>query len=358
MRKNLRLYISWMSILSFILLAACSSSTGGPASNSNNSSNATSQEKFKFSYTSVFPAAKHDYEAAYYMMEEFVKQVEEKSNGRITFEKSYSNSLIPQNEVLDALAAGTVDFVLTSPGFYGDIVTSAGFSTLPFWAQSDEFAFHILKETEIGDILEKEIEDYGAKIMMWGPTGEYGFVSNKPVRKFEDFNGFLIRAGGGLWNAWYEKMGAAPANVSVVESYEALQRGTINATGTPYHNIETFNYHEVAPYMIRPAVNASTYMITYGSQNAWNKLPEDLQKIVSEVAADMEQKSIEGAKIFNENNNKMAEKYNVEIITLPEEEVKKWKVSGEAAWEKFASMSENNKRIIEILREELKKAGQ
>ncbi|MDT8862969.1 TRAP transporter substrate-binding protein [Alkalihalobacillus sp. MEB130] len=351
--------VFFISLLVFIFgfLAACSSSESGSTNSGGQDSTSTetnnSDETFRFSYTSAFPPASWDYEAAHYMVEEFVEEVEARSEGRITFEKSYSNSLVPQNELLDALAAGTVDFALASPGFFGDVVSSATFSTLPFWSPNDEFGYRILKDSEIGDILDQEIEDYGAKILMYGPTGEYGFISNEPIRKYEDFNGLLIRAGGNLWNAWYDEMGAAPANVSVVESYEALQRGTINATGTPYHNIETFNYHEVAGYMIKPPVYSSIFMITLASQQAWNKLPEDLQDLLLEVSLEMEHKSIDGAKVFNENNDSMAEGFGVEVITLPEEEVEKWEESGQAAWERFANLSENNKRIIELLRDEL-----
>ncbi|WP_102348826.1 TRAP transporter substrate-binding protein [Bacillus sp. Marseille-P3661] len=356
MKRKFKVLLPSIMMLVFFFLTACSSGSSSTSS-SDTPDSAPKDQTFNFTYTSVFPPAKWDYEGSYYGIEEFVTEVEKRSEGRITFEKSYSNSLVPQNELLDALAAGTVDFGFTSPGFYSDIVPAAAFSTLPFWAHTDEFAFQIFRDTEIGDLLEKNFENYGAKIMMWMPTGEYGFVSNKPIRKFEDFNGLIIRSGGALWNTWYEEMGAAPANVSVVEAYEALQRGTINAQGTPYHNIETFNYHEVAPYMIRPPVYASTFMISLASQQAWNSLPEDLQTMMTEVAREMEDKAIEGAKIFNENNDSMAESFGVEVITLPDEEIKKLEESGKVAWEKFASMSDDNARMVEILEEELTKAG-
>jgi TRAP-type C4-dicarboxylate transport system substrate-binding protein len=346
-----------------MLVAACggssSGSGGGGGSSSSGSggggSSGGSGKTFTLSYTSTFPVATWDYEAAYYMMEEFTRQVEERTNGRVKFSKTYSNALVPQNELLDALQAGVVDFALASPGFYGDVVLSAGFSTLPFWSPTDEFGMYILKESEIGRLIEEEYENYGVKVMGYGPTGEYGFVSNKPVRKFEDFKGMLIRSGGGLWNAWYDAMGAAPAGVTVVESYEALQRGTINATGTPYHNVETFKYYEVAPYMIRPPVYSSTFMITYVSLDTWNSLPKDVQDVMTEIFAEMERLTMEGAKIFNENNDKMAANHGVEVIVLPDEEVEKWKESGQAAWEMFANMNDRNRRIIEILREETAK---
>lgn len=352
MKLRVKFLLMVFVISSLLFVTACSSGSSGT-----NSNNQSGEETFKFTYTSTFPPATWDYEGAYYMIEEFVDEVEKRTDGRVTFEKSYSNSLVPQNELLDALAAGTVDFGFGSPGFFSDIVPTASFPTLPFWAHSDEFAFHIFYETEIGEILSESMEEYGAKIMMWSPTGEFGIISNEPIRKYEDFNGLIIRSGGALWNVWYEEMGAAPANVSVVEAYEAMQRGTINAQGTPYHNIETFNYHEVAPYMIRPPVYASTYMISLASLRAWESLPADLQAILTEVAREMEEKAIEGAKIFNNNNDSMAEELGVEVITLPDEELKKWEESGRVAWDRFASMNDKHAKIIEILEEELKKAG-
>lgn len=355
----------WLTGLAVVVLglflAACgsgpstSTEAGQDGDIANTDSNSGSQDTFTLTYSSVFPKATQPDEASQFMVEEFVEEVEKRTDGRVTFEKYYSNQLVPQDQVLDALASGTIDIGMTSPSFYIDLVPSSAFSNLPYWTHDDEFGYKMLRDSEIAEIIEKDLADYGVMPLMWGPTSEYGFVSTKPIRSFEDFKGKISRVGGGLWLPWLEAMGASGATVSVVESYEALQRGTIDLEPTPYHNIETFNYYEVTDYMIRPPILSSIFMVSYMSLNTFNSLPEDIQEIFLEVAREMEQKSLEGAKTINARNDELATKYGMEIITLSNEEVDKIINAAQASWDEYAKRNDNTARIVEILRDELEK---
>lgn len=332
-----------------LLLVGCSSETSSPADNGEASNNQT----FKFTFNSNFPKATTGYEGEYLMIEKFAQRVEEESEGRITFDLHFSNALVGGDQILDALASGTIDFALTVPQYYGDIVPSTFVVNLPFWSESTEHALKLLKESEVGEILEQETEAYGAKTLIYGPTGEYGLMSNTPIYSIDDLKGLVFRSGGGLWTPWYEELGLASANVGVSEVYEAMQRGVIDGYPSPYRNIESFKWHEVTDYIIMPPILSSNYMVTYVSLQTWNKLPSDLQQIILDVAAEIEQETIEGAEYLTQETLNFAQEYGVEIITLPDEEVEKLKASSQIVWDNFAQMSENNARIVEILNREL-----
>lgn len=330
------------------MLTACSNSEGA-----NSQEGGSANQTFHFTFNSNFPKSTNEYEGEHLMIEKFAQRVEEETGGRVTFDLYFSNALVAGDQILDALASGTIDFALTVPQYYGDIVPSAFVVNLPFWSESTDHALKLLKESEVGQILEQETEAYGAKTLMYGPTGEYGFMSNAPIHRIEDLKGLVFRTGGGLWTPWYDTLGLGSANVGVSEVYEAIQRGVIDGYPSPYKNIETFKWYEVTDYIILPPILSSNYMVTYVSLQAWNKLPKDLQDIILKVASEIEQETIEGAKYLTEQSLKFAEENGVEVITLPDEEVQKLKESSQIVWDNFANMSENNARIVEILNQEL-----
>jgi len=55
-----------------------------------------------------------------------------------------------------------------------------------------------------------------------------------------------------IWPSWYKDMGVAPINVAVAEQYEALMRGTLDATIYPIYTIETYKFYEVCKYLTLP----------------------------------------------------------------------------------------------------------
>ncbi|WP_078428273.1 TRAP transporter substrate-binding protein [Alkalihalobacterium alkalinitrilicum] len=355
--------IAWMVALILLLaLAGCSSSsetgssqTEGNDSQSqeenNNEEAPSSDETFTFTLATAYQPAKHEYEPVHIGLEVFAERIKERTDGRVQLNIFYSNQLAPQDELMNALAAGSVDFAFTAPQYYGDTIPTSFFTNIPFWSQGEDHGLSLIRDTEIGEIYEREVEAYGAKVLLYGATGEYGIISKKPIRTLEDMNGLAFRAAGGLWAPWYDEMGTSPVNIAAAEIYEALQRGTIDGIPFPYHTLDAYNYHEVADYITYPAILDPAWMATYVSNKTWEKLPSDLQEIIIEVSLEIEQEIIAGSKRLTEETMKIAEETGVEVIHLSDEEYERFFESAQVVWDNFADVNEDTARIIEIMRE-------
>src|SRR5699024_5292496 len=99
--------------------------------------------------------------------------------------------------------------------------------------------------------------------------------------KAEDLQGLKMRVNGKSENALVESLNATPVDISTEETYEALDKGTIDtAFYTPIGGVD-LNFDEPAPYVTELAV-ASTPVVPIMNKEFYDSLPDDLQKIFDE----------------------------------------------------------------------------
>lgn len=339
-------------IVFILLMASCSSDSG--ESNSENEKNGTDdQEIFKLQLSSIYPS----YEGAtdspiVFLGPEFIKEVEERSDGRIIIDDFYSGELIPQSEMLNALKSNTIDFGIAAPQFYGDTAPTTNLSSLPYWADSLEDGRYIMQETIAGELINSELEEQGVKIIANIFNADYGFATTKPVKNYEDISNLLFRSAGWAQDVWFEEMGISTAAVPVTDVYDSLQRGVVDGTAQGFSGLEQTSYGEVLDYIIEPAFIKALPVSLFMNRETLDKLPEDLQTIIAEVALEMEEQALTMSKEVEGTKDEQLEKYKIETITFPEEEQQKFYDSAQIVWDKFAEQSENNAKIIDFLREE------
>lgn len=342
------LFISLLA-LSLLVIAACGSSTSSPTSHLEEGNS----EKYvlKANLLDVKKGVPEVNGSSHFITEWFMDEVEKRSDGRIRFDRYYSASLLPINATLDALANGSLDISDMQYQYFGDIIPSGLISNLPFWNKDAEDAAEIIYETEIGEIIRKDYEDYGVKTLMVYPTRSYGFLLKKPVHTLEDFKGLQLRQSGGTMGVWFEELGITGVDISFNDLYDALSRGVIDGTVTAPTVLNTSKLHEVVDYVLEPSFVPTYLCPVFISTKTWEKLPKDLQDIIVEVSEEAVAKAIEYDEGWYEEEMEEAKAAGVEFIQLSEDEQKRLFESAQKSWDYFASLGENNARIVEILRE-------
>jgi TRAP-type C4-dicarboxylate transport system substrate-binding protein len=83
-----------------------------------------------------------------------------------------------------------------------------------------------------------------------------------------------------LWTSLFKALGASPASINFAEVYSALQTKTVEAQENPLAIIATARLYEVQKYC-----SLTNHMWDgfwpLANQQAWDKLPKDLQEIVT-----------------------------------------------------------------------------
>jgi TRAP-type C4-dicarboxylate transport system substrate-binding protein len=281
-----------------------------------------------------------------------LRLLEERSNGRIKIVDYWGGSLVDQIGVLDALAEGTIDIADAQPDHHVDQIPSVECLSLPFFSNSPEEGYRILKETEVGEIIKKEYEDYGVVLFAFESSGDLNFFTKKPVNKVADFNGMKFRAMSGAMNKWYEELGITGINVSFMELYDAMQRGILDGYPTNTQASNLSSLYEVAKYIIMPAYQQPGWSGKFISKKALEKLPEDLQQVVMDVGKELEEIQLQTMKEVIADELEFALENGMEVITLSAEEQNKYRESAQVLWDDYAKKSEDNARIVRILRGE------
>jgi len=184
-------------------------------------------------------------------------------------------------------------------------------------------------------------------------------LSKKKLESLEDFKGLNIRTSG-LGAQFYEALGASPVSVSGPEIYTALQLNTVDAAEWMgwRENME-MAFQEVTPYVLDPAchLGGTSNQFLLVNPSAWNKLPEDLKKIVVLAMDEARYKSAITVRADNEAFRKKWEEKGVEVFSLPEDEYKKMRSIGMKVYKDHAEKNPVGKEYLKIYAEVLYDLG-
>jgi TRAP-type C4-dicarboxylate transport system substrate-binding protein len=108
-----------------------------------------------------------------------------------------------------------------------------------------------------------------------------GLHMRGPVASLNDLRGLKIQAGGKVLSDTISRLGATPISLSVVELYEALQRGTVDGTAIHYMTFPTFKFDEVTSYHIDFPLS-SWPIIMAMSRKRYDALSPEARKILED----------------------------------------------------------------------------
>ncbi len=217
----------------------------------------------------------------------FKEKVEELSGGSIEIDVQASGVLGSENDVLDSMVGGatTIDmsrisaFALTPYGTQKSKLLTVPFTFADrnhFWnfASSDLAAEFLNEPQEIGLPL---------RGIFYGEEGFRHFFTAKPISKMEDLAGMKLRVSNDpVMNGMVDALGAAPTVVPFGELYSALNTGVCDGAEQPIANYKSNAFNEVANNLILDGHTLGAIQVVI-SDNAWNKLTENQQKVLYEA---------------------------------------------------------------------------
>lgn len=263
-------------VLAFILLltlSACSDNDDASGDDSNGES-----YEWSVGFNTVEDSIRG--EAA----KEFKKVLEEESDGRITIELFPNEELGSDNEMVESVQVGALDFQLSSSGVLAEIMPEFSATDLPFMFEDADEA-HAALDGPYGDILKEKTREEGIEMLNTFSIGFSQITSNKQtINGPEDLKGASIRSPDEpVPIATFEALGSQVTTLPFTEVYLGLQQGTIDGEFNPLTAIKDSNFQEVQDYL------AMTDIIFYHApfimnQGLWDELDEETQELVQKAA--------------------------------------------------------------------------
>lgn len=220
-------------------------------------------------------------------------EVEERSDGKITFDFHWGGSLGPLQEHSVMLRDGISDI--------SEVYIAYEASTFPVANWYSSLAWYHDNRPVIGDL-----QAYGASVE-WGfseparaefeelglmplipniqalPT--YGLICTEPVTSLDDAQGVSARVPGEVVGAEAEAVGFSPTQIPGPEAYESLQRGVIDCTVSHPRDLTAFGFADVAPHVTVGSEGGFSGFMgqgVYTTTEFWESLQPEARQILWE----------------------------------------------------------------------------
>jgi len=222
--------------------------------------------------------------------EQFKKEVEEKTEGRIQIEIHPDSELGADSDLIKGVVNGTVDITASSAGNFASYEPNVGISAFPFLFDGFEDAWEFV-DGSVETKAESGLEAYNIKVLAHYDNGfRCVTTSDKvgPINSVSDMDGLVIRTPENqIVMQTMLLLGATPKVLPFNEVYDALKNGTFDAQENPIPVIYNNNLYEVQSNL---AITNHSYdvMLFVIRQDVWNKLSEEDQKILEEAARNAE----------------------------------------------------------------------
>jgi TRAP-type C4-dicarboxylate transport system substrate-binding protein len=243
--------------------------------------NATAQTKWDM------PTPYSDGEFHTVNVKRFVADVKRESGGQLEIVVHSNGSLIKHPDMLRAVSVGQVNIAEFLLGQFGNEDPVFAADNLPFVAAGWDNAWKFYQAQK--PALEMKLQARGLRLLYSVAWPGQGIYTRNPLKSVDDLKGTKFRTYSPQTARLAELLGASPTVVQVPDIPQMFATGAIqamitsSATGT-----STKAWEFVKNYYLTNAFHPKNVVVV--NERAFQRLPENLRKVLLEAAADAEKR--------------------------------------------------------------------
>ncbi|MEO9653904.1 TRAP transporter substrate-binding protein [Marinomonas sp.] len=311
---------------------------------------------YKFKFQSSDPAGDKNFQ----VQKEWAERVEVMTGGRVHIDLLPVGSVFKHTETLDGIKLGILDGHITATEFFSGKDPAFGLigNTVGAWSSTQQ----LLQYVNYGggfELMTELYAPYGVKFIGGSTTGVESFVSRVPLNGVEDLKGLKLRAPEGLVQKVFAAAGAAPVNLPGSEVFTGLSKGVIDAADyTVFSTNQKAGMNDIATHPVQPGFHSLPLIDISMSQKKWDKLPADIQEILTVSVRDFAKDMTTQLRIADQIAVKAAqENPNITVHDWSAEERKKFRAIARTQWEAFAKSSPNAQKVYDSITNYLEANG-
>lgn len=216
-------------------------------------------------------------------LKEWIKELEEKSGGKVTGKISFG-AMGPPPKYYDLAMKGIAHVSFVAPPYTPGKFPMSEVMQLPLTGEvSCETFSKAYWELYKKGYFDKEFKD--VKVLYLGGLCPYDLHMTKgnDVRKLSDIKGKKIRASGAMHTKFIKAFGGSPVGMPAPEIPIAMQKGTIDGQFQFQDFITAFRTDQVTSSITKIGVSSLTFA-TVMNKKMWEKMPPDIKAIVDEIS--------------------------------------------------------------------------
>lgn len=213
----------------------------------------------------------------------WAKEIEQRTNGKVKITYYPGGALLKGPKIYDGILKGITDMGMSVFAYSRGVFPSMEAIDLPLGYPSGARATIVINDFYKG-FRPKELSN--VKVLYLHAHGPGLLHSKKGIYKLEDVKGLKIRATGNSAKV-AEALGAVPVAMGQGGTYEALQKGVVDATFSPIEVLKGWKQAEVIKFTIECySIGYTSGFFVAMNLDKWNSLPPDVQKVFDDVSSD------------------------------------------------------------------------
>lgn len=331
MKRNHLFTTVSLVLLIAVCFAGCSKKTDTPAPEQGTT--APAAPTVKLTYSIFFPPTHIQCQTA----QAWADAIKERTNGSVEITLYPAGTLSAAPQCYDGVVKGISDigmscFAYTRGRFplmegldlplgYPDGLTASRAAT----AMAAEF-----KPKELDDVHTLYIHAHGPGIL----------AAKKAVTTLGDMKGLKVRATG-LSAKIVENLGGVPVAMSQPETYEALQKGVVEATLCPVETLKGWKQGEVIEAVTDTSViGYTTAMFVVMNKDSWNKLTDEQKQVITDTSAEWVDKHGQAWDEADAEGMAFVKELNRQVIPLTPDEQQQWKAAVKPILDEYVAGAE------------------
>lgn len=269
-----KLMATLLALVMALSLAACGGDTGDAGSSDDTTGGDTaSTETITFKMHFVDPDSSPYAQGGMKVAEE----VAAATDGRIQIEVITGGALGGERDTVELAMDNSLDIATVANSVMTNFIPEMAILDQAYlWDNADQA--HTAVDGPVGELIEAKAEALGLHVIGYMESGFRNTFSVNPIETIDDFHGVTIRTMENQYHqAAFEAFGAMPVAMSANDVFTALQQGTIDAAENATVNCLNNGFYEITKH-ITDTQHAFVYILLCMSDDAWNKIPEDLRE--------------------------------------------------------------------------------
>lgn len=264
----------------------------------------------------------------------WAKELEKRTQGRLKIKFYPSQTLVKYKDSYDGVVNGIADIAWGQHSMTTGRFPLISVMELPFLVPDTFTGANILNDLyRMFPEMEAEHKDVHL-LHLWVSMPYEIHTIKKPIRTLEDIRGLKLATQPGAREAT-QLLGAVPVIMGTPKIYATVEKGVADGAVLAWGAYKAWKIYEVTKYHTNAHLNGLTYW-TVMNKNTWNKLPQDIQQIVTEVTYEMLPEILSRA-VTNEKKvgKQLSRDRNHEIMDLTSEERARWVKLAKPIWDKW-----------------------
>jgi TRAP-type C4-dicarboxylate transport system substrate-binding protein len=257
-------------------------------------------------------------------------ELAKQSGGRLTVKRFPGSQMGPVQQHYDYARTGQADVSWFLHGATPGRFPLTELVQLPYLVGSAEIGTKVLNDPELrAKYLDAEHKGVKVLLLLTHQPGNV-HTTRKPIRTVDDMKGLRIRFASPTIREFVAALGGTPVGVAPTEQVEQLQKGTIDGVFIDYGGAGiAFKMGGILKY----STEMYSYVSSFGvgmNPDFWNKLPPDLQALVTKSVTGVEKEVGEAWDALDVPGKKAIVDGGAEVIKLsPEEDARFRKIGAQ-----------------------------